>query len=114
MKKEVAKQVLICSTEGELWASRGLKPADGELLAIATTFKDPSTAFANGVRLGGVKYLCLRADDRSIYGKKELNGLVLVKTKKAILISRYDETISPGSCTKETEELADYLISKEF
>lgn len=78
----------------------------------------------------------MRADDRSVYGKKVRKGLltyrydliltyvsynekgasgaVIVKTTQAILIALYDDKIQPGNCTKVTEGLADYLISVGF
>jgi profilin len=74
----------------------------------------------------------LRADDRSIYGKKGKNqgshfeilpseyeknrpsgtgGIACVRTKQAVIIGDYEEPIQPGECTKVVEGLADYLIS---
>lgn len=33
-------------------------------------FTDPSGIRANGLHIGGVKFIALNCDDRSIYGKK--------------------------------------------
>jgi profilin len=41
-----------------------------ELQAIQQGFSDSSTLQANGVRVNNIKYMFLRSDDRSIYGKK--------------------------------------------
>ena len=73
-------------------------------------FTDPSSAFSNGVVVGGVKHLAIRADSRSIYGKKGSGGVVLVKTGQCILIGKYDDTIQPGQATTVVEKLGDYLI----
>ena len=43
-----------------------------EAKKLVAAFKDPSGIRASGIVLGGVKYLALRADERSIYGKKVL------------------------------------------
>jgi profilin len=37
-----------------------------------------------------------------------------VKTKAAVLIGVYDETVQPGEATKVVEQLADYLISVNY
>ena len=35
---------------------------------------------------------------------------MIVKTKQAILVTHYPETIQPGEAAKVVEQLADYLI----
>ena len=48
-----------------------------EAKKIISGFKDPNAIRGSGIFLNGVKYLTLKADDRSIYGKKvfEINFL---------------------------------------
>ena len=41
-----------------------------EVTALATAFKDTAYVQANGFTVGGDKFFAIRADDRSIYGKK--------------------------------------------
>jgi profilin len=77
-------------------------------------FKDASGIRANGLLIGGVKHIAIRADDRSIYGKKGTGGVVCVKTKQAVMIGMYDEPIQFGEATKVAEALADYLISVNY
>lgn len=36
-------------------------------------------------------------------------GVVVVRTKKALLIAHYPETVQPGSATNTVETLGDYL-----
>lgn len=38
-------------------------------------------------------------------------GIVIVKTTKAMLLAHYPETSIPGTATNVVEVLADYLIS---
>lgn len=45
----------------------------------------------------------------SIYQGKE--GIISVKTKQAILVAHYPDTIQPGEAAKTVEQLADYLLS---
>ena len=37
-------------------------------------------------------------------------GIVIVKTTQAILVTHYPETVQPGSAANTVEQLADYLI----
>ena len=46
--------------------------------------------------IGGEKYIALRADDRSVYGKKGAGGVINVKTKQAIIVAVYDDKTQPG------------------
>ena len=94
-----------------------------EIGALIKAFTDASGIRANGLHIGGVKYIALKADDRSVYGKKVkyfykvvqgAGGVVCVKTKQAVLIGVYDEPIQPGEATKVVEGLADYLISVSY
>lgn len=43
-------------------------------------FNDPSSVFYDGITVNGNKYVGIRGDSQSIYGKKEAGGVILVKT----------------------------------
>lgn len=36
-------------------------------------------------------------------------GIVIVKTKQALLIAHYPENVQPGQCVTTVEKLGDYL-----
>lgn len=74
----------------------------------------PSDPQANGIRASGAKFFTLNADERSIYGKKQADGIILVKTKQAILVAEYLHPTVPGEATKVVEDLADYLIGVSY
>jgi len=38
-------------------------------------------------------------------------GIIIVKTTQAILVTHYPETVQPGSAANTVEQLGDYLIS---
>ena len=40
------------------------------MAALVNLFKQPQLAFEKGVTIKGQKYFTIKADDRSIYGKK--------------------------------------------
>lgn len=37
-------------------------------------------------------------------------GMIIVKTKQALLLAHYPETVQPGSASLTVEKLGDYLI----
>ncbi|GAA5900430.1 hypothetical protein JCM8208_005359 [Rhodotorula glutinis] len=101
----------ILGQQGGVWAqSQGYNLATEEQNAIVAAFNDPSSAQASGVRAAGTKFLTIRADDRSVYGKKQADGIVCVKTAQAVLVAEYSHPTVPGEATKIVEDLADYLI----
>ncbi|KAJ8330391.1 hypothetical protein BDV3_003121 [Batrachochytrium dendrobatidis] len=101
--------------DGSLWAtSKGFCVSPAEVVTISKAFGDASGIRASGIMINGAKYFALRADDRSIYGKKDKSGVVLVKTKQAILIAIYDDPVQPGEANKVVEGLGDYLISVNY
>ncbi|KAI0360772.1 Profilin/allergen [Trametes cingulata] len=88
----------------------GMQLSADEQKAIVNAFNKPEDALAHGVRLAGQKFFTLRADDRSIYGKKQADGCIIVKTKQAVLVAEYAAPIQAAEATPVVEGLADYLI----
>lgn len=58
--------------------------------------------------------MTLKADARSVYGKKGATGFCAVKTNQSVLIGLYDESIQPGQCANTVEKLGDYLIENSY
>lgn len=101
----------ILGLDGSIWASSSnLKPSKEEGLSMVQSFSDPTAIRTKGIVLLGQKYIPIKADDRSIYGKKPNGGIVAVKTKKCVLIGAYGEGQQPGDAAKTVEDLADYLL----
>jgi len=110
----VSKAAII-GLDGTQWAASSgfaVTPAEGR--GIVSAFNDASAIFASGIRLGNDKFMTIKADTRSVYGKKGPGGVCCVKTNQAVLIGLYDETIQPGQCATVTEKLADYLIENSY
>nr|P22271.2 RecName: Full=Profilin-A [Physarum polycephalum]AAA63523.1 profilin A [Physarum polycephalum] len=99
----------IIGHDGNVWASKNLSLKAGEGAKIVNGFKDSASVLSGGIFVDGQKYLTIKADDKSIYGKKGAGGVVLVKTGQSVLIGHYNETIQPGQATTVVEKLADYL-----
>jgi len=105
----------IIGLDGNAWAqSAGFALKAGEGAKLAALFKKPTDAFAQGITVDNTKYLAIKADERSIYGKKGAGGVVTVKTGQSVLIGVYNETIQPGNAATAVEKLADYLIGAGY
>ncbi|KAI4852587.1 hypothetical protein E4T44_01392, partial [Aureobasidium sp. EXF-8845] len=91
-----------------------LQVSPQEMTEVVTAFKDTSDVKkvqSTGLHIAGEKFIVLKADDRSLYGKKGKEGLIIVKTKQALLVTHYPEHVQPGVAANTVEQLADYLIS---
>eukprot|EP00695_Tsukubamonas_globosa_P000603 TRINITY_DN150_c0_g1_i1.p2 TRINITY_DN150_c0_g1~~TRINITY_DN150_c0_g1_i1.p2 ORF type:complete len:112 (+),score=58.24 TRINITY_DN150_c0_g1_i1:89-424(+) len=87
----------ILGLDGSTWAispSLTIKPE--ELSHLLGGLADNNKFMASGIKLNGDKFMFLRADDRSVYGKKGAAGVAIVKTNSAIIIGIYDEGIQPA------------------
>ncbi|BGP57670.1 profilin, required for normal timing of actin polymerization in response to thermal stress [Rhodotorula sphaerocarpa] len=110
----------ILGQQGGVWASSaGYTLSTEEQANLCKIHNDPAAAQANGIHAAGQKFLCIRADDRSVYGKKQArtslppleeiagaltaDGIIVVKTKQAILVAEYGHPTQPGEATKITE-----------
>ncbi|EGC36212.1 hypothetical protein DICPUDRAFT_91884 [Dictyostelium purpureum] len=111
----ITAAVIIGAADGSTWAtSKNWTLKGGEGAGIVALYKNPADSFAKGITAGGVKYMAIKADDRSIYGKKGATGIVVVKTTQCIIIGYYDETKQPGNAAVVCEKLGDYLIENGY
>lgn len=112
---KIDKAALYSRAGDSCWAQTSNYQLDGkEITDIAMGYNDPSNLQAHGLHVQGQKYFLLRADDRSIYGKHEAEGVIAVRTKQAILIAHYPAGVVAGEATTVVEKLADYLISVNY
>ena len=115
-----ATQAAIFGLDGNKWAgSAGFNVSTAEVKPLIAAFDTKNQAGIttlrnNGLTLNATKFIILKADDRSIYGKKGATGVVCVKTNKAVIISFYNEKIQPGTSAAVTEKIADYLIGLSY
>lgn len=56
----------------------------------------------------------MKAEDRSIYGKLDQDGIVVISTAQTILIAHYSYPVSAGEAIKVSEAMADYLVSVNY
>lgn len=106
------QKAAILGLAGGVWAkSAGYELNVQEQKAAVEAFKNPDNVRASGIRLAGQKFFTLTADQRSIYGKKQADGCILVKTKQAVLVAEYVAPTQQAEAVPIVEKLADYLIS---
>ncbi|KAF2070068.1 hypothetical protein CYY_008614 [Polysphondylium violaceum] len=104
----------ILGIDGITWASsNGMDLKVGEGQALAALFETPTNAFAQGITIGGVNYMGLKADERSIHGKDGAKGIVSVKTTGCIIVGRYNENQEPFNPSHIYEKLADYIVEND-
>lgn len=90
-----------------------MQVAPTEIKVVVASFADTSNVKkvqSEGFHVAGEKFFTLKSDERSLYGKKGKEGVVIVKTQQAILVAHYPEAVQPGSAANTVEQLADYLI----
>ncbi|MCJ1343136.1 profilin, required for normal timing of actin polymerization in response to thermal stress [Peltigera leucophlebia] len=106
----------IFNVEGtSVWAaSPGFIVSPEEIKEVVDSYADkgdPKKVQSSGFYIAGQRYVTIKAEDRSLYGKKGKEGVVVVKTHQAILVAHYPETTQPGTAANTVEQLADYLVS---
>ncbi|KAJ7598650.1 profilin [Mycena floridula] len=105
----------ILGQQGGIWAtSPGFNLTQEEQNVLVQCHKNTDATQASGLRIAGEKYFTLSANERSVYGKKGANGIIVVKTKQAILICVYEAPVQAPEATPVVEGLADYLISVNY
>lgn len=109
------KAVIYSRAGDATWAtSGGLQLQPNEIAEVVSGFDNPSGLQSNGLHIQGQKFMLLRADDRSIYGRHDAEGVICVRTKQTVLIAHYPANVQAGEATKIVEQLADYLISVQY
>ncbi|KXL43775.1 hypothetical protein M433DRAFT_5384 [Acidomyces richmondensis BFW] len=112
----VDKAAIFNSEGNSVWASSaGFTVSPQEMQEVVAAYKDKGTdgvkqVQSTGLHVAGERFVVLKADDRSIYGKKGREGVVIVKTQQAILVTHYPESVQPGAAANTVEQLGDYLV----
>ncbi|KAJ4416453.1 profilin, required for normal timing of actin polymerization in response to thermal stress [Neurospora sp. IMI 360204] len=115
----IDKAAIISAAGDSTWAvSPGFTVSADEMKSIAALVAENGNAegpnvkkvFADGLHVGGQRYVAFNVDGRHVYGRQGRTGIVIVKTTQAILVAHYGETNIAGNSTQTVEALADYLI----
>ncbi|KYK59480.1 putative profilin [Drechmeria coniospora] len=115
----VDKGAIISAAGDSVWAaSEGFQLKPEEMKAIAAIVGGDAAAkdkaFADGLYIGGERYVMARAEDRSIYARAGRLGVCVAKTKQAIVVGHHGETQVAGNASSTVEVLADYLVKQGY
>ncbi|KAM9993500.1 hypothetical protein ACTFIZ_011465 [Dictyostelium cf. discoideum] len=111
----LSQAAILGSNDGGVWAKSSTFPLskpEGE--GLVALFKNPPDAFTKGIVIGNIKYMGIKGEPQSIYGKKGATGCVLVRTTQTIIVGLYDEKFQPGQATVIVEKLGDYLRDNSY
>lgn len=114
----VDKGALFSAAGDSAWAvTPGFNVTPDEVKKIASSFHltgNSSPFFANGIFIEGVKYICVAHDDNQIYARSGKAGVVISKTKQAIIIAHHPESIDRTKAATTTDALSDYLVKAGY
>jgi profilin len=113
----------IIGINGSKWTSdshpRALKITQEQAMAIGAAFnsKNFDTFVKGNLKVEGVQYMFLRADDQgdsvTVFGKKKENGsIVLASTKTAIVIAHCPEGKQQGQASVAVAKIVEYLANQ--
>ncbi|KAK0665907.1 putative profilin [Cercophora samala] len=115
----IDKAAIFSAAGDSTWAvTPGFTVSPSEIASIISILNEAdksngpaaTKAFAEGIHVGGERYVATRNEDRHVYGRQGRTGICIVKTKQAILVGHYGENAQAGNATQTVEALADYLI----
>lgn len=112
---KIDKAALYSRSDINLWAqSSGFILNNDEIINIAEGFDDSKKLESHGLHIQSQKYFLIFADQKSIYGKHEEEGIIAARTNKAILVAHYPRNVITVEATAVVQKLVDYLRSLDY
>eukprot|EP00762_Andalucia_godoyi_P007614 ANDGO_00827.mRNA.1 Profilin len=101
----------IFGVAGGIWAkSANFNLSEAEVAKLAENYKTPSNFFGTGIIVEGTKYMTIKGEERSVYGKSGKDGVCMAKTNQCVVIATYKAPRTAEGAAVAVEKLADYLI----
>lgn len=115
----IDKAAIISIAGDSEWAtSAGFKLEPAEMKAIADILSNApgarDRAHADGIHIGGERYVVTVIDDDTIYARQGRSGIYIAKSKRAILVSHHNERAVAPNVIKDTGGVLEYLKSEGF
>ncbi|EPS26373.1 Profilin-2 [Penicillium oxalicum] len=101
--------VLAADFSGLEAATPGFALSQEDINSLASAFTSSDNAFANGFSIAGEKYVCIKADERSLYGKKGKEGAIVVRASACTMIGVHGATVQTTNAATVVENLIDYI-----
>ncbi|KAJ5885463.1 hypothetical protein N7495_009973 [Penicillium taxi] len=80
-----------------------------DINSLIKAFTKPDDAFATGFSVGGEKFVTIKADARSLYGKKGKEGVIVVRASSCTMIAHHAENAQTTTAATVVENLVDYI-----
>lgn len=115
----IDKGAIISAAGDSTWATTpgftiSTEEAKNLVAILGNTGGAAAKAQAEGFHVGGERFVVINLADRSLYGRQGRTGIVVVKTKQAVLVGHYPENVQAGNAAQTVEALADYLIKTGY
>ncbi|KAJ5101291.1 hypothetical protein NUU61_003513 [Penicillium alfredii] len=101
--------ILAADFSGIEASSPGFSLSQEEINSLAAAFSSSDNAFANGFSVGGDKFVAIKADERSLYGKKGKEGAIVVRASACTIIAHHTEAVQTTNAATVVENLVDYI-----
>ncbi|KAJ5594721.1 Profilin [Penicillium hispanicum] len=101
--------ILAADFSGVIAKSSTFSLSQDDINSLAVAFTNPDDAFAKGFSIGGEKFVSIRADARSLYGKKGKEGAIVVRASSATFIAHHGENAQTPNAATVVEKLVDYI-----
>ncbi|KAJ5330150.1 hypothetical protein MYU51_003113 [Penicillium brevicompactum] len=90
-------------------ASAGFALSQDEINSLISAYTSADNAFANGFSIAGEKFVTIKADERSLYGKKGKEGVIVSRASSCTIIAHHGEGVQTTNAATVVENLVDYL-----
>ncbi|KGO77446.1 Profilin/allergen [Penicillium italicum] len=87
----------------------GIQLSQEEINSLITAYTSSDQAFASGFSICGEKFVTIRADERSVYGKKGKEGVIIARASSCTIIAHHTEAVQTPNAATVVENLVDYL-----
>ncbi|KAJ5833927.1 hypothetical protein N7474_002238 [Penicillium riverlandense] len=107
--------ILAADFSGLEASSPGFQLTQDDINTLAAAFSSSDNAFANGFSIGGEKFVTIKADERSLYGKKCFDpmqgkeGAIVVRATSCTIIAHHGESVQTTNAATVVENLVDYI-----
>lgn len=102
----------VIGPDGSVHASTGRPLTTGhEAGRLARLFETPTDAVAEGITVGGLKYVAAEANHHLLHGKRGGDGVVAVRNLPFIVVGLYGQGRRPADAVLSLEKLADLLAA---
>ncbi|OQD98243.1 hypothetical protein PENVUL_c073G04008 [Penicillium vulpinum] len=115
--------ILAADFSGVEASSPGFTLSQDEINSLITAYTSSDQAFAGGFSVCGEKFVTIRADERSVYGKKVKilvpfdrsaplegkEGVIIARASSCTIIAHHGDTVQTTNAATVVENLVDYL-----